>query len=154
MYRETLTATTDQRRKTCPGCTRSLLLKFFDPNRARRDGLQSHCRKCRKEQREALRNGKHRNGNGRSSGNGHRQSEEEEGNGSGYTPIWKQPKASRKELLLQRDRYLSIINAASLALESIEARLGIAVSAVAPEEEAATQPEPDFSDEDIEDDLE
>ena len=33
--------------KRCSGCDEDLPLDSFGPNRARRDGLQAHCRECR-----------------------------------------------------------------------------------------------------------
>ena len=161
MYRGSLTASADpalKKTKTCPRCRRPLSIEEFDPNRARRDGRQTHCRRCRKRQRDLLRNGNGANGNGhvRTNGNGSRlkrEDEEEAGEDKGsYTPTWKKPKVSRKELLLQRERYMNIINAASLALERIEMRLGI--SDVEPVEDAPEEKEPADVQEDLAEDLE
>jgi len=162
MYRGGLATSADPalKTKTCPRCRRPLSIEEFDPNRARRDGRQTHCRRCRKRQRDQLRNGNgraNRSGHARTNGNGsslkHEDEEEErEGEGS-YTPTWKKPKISRKELLIQRERYMNIINAASLALERIEMRLGIA-NVEGPDEEESQGKEPAEIQEDLAEDLE
>lgn len=160
MYRGNLaTNGVSSKTKTCPRCRNPLPLEAFDPNKARRDGRQVHCRKCRKAQRELVKAGP-RNGNGRSNGHRHSNGYEASAEGSedsGYTPIWKKASVNKKELLLQREHYMNIINAASLALDKIEARLGISspddAAEDATEETAPPEVAEDLSQEELEDNL-